>query len=278
MSIKNILISNRQYKTLFQNDINNNLNIQKLWKTSNQSKIFYNATKNPNIILKVRNLNNVDFYNIYSELKAFSIINNSCPNIVKIIKSFVCDQNSNAFEINSTGIISLCKKINNKKSIPLSILALEYVNGNSLNNVIINIDEFKDIIIQLYCVFFYLAMFKMEIIDTNLDNIIYQNNEEILDYKCIFGNKGDIHINHKICIIDLDHLRFNININPVTTDINLYIFNKDNFFYNFFNKLINTKINISYFIKKIKNYLFDGNININKMKPLDIIEKIRLYI
>ena len=30
MSIKNILISQSQYKTLFQTDINNNLNIQKL--------------------------------------------------------------------------------------------------------------------------------------------------------------------------------------------------------------------------------------------------------
>lgn len=68
MSIKNILLSNRQYNTLFQNNINNNLNIQKLWKKSNQSKIFYNERKNANIILKVRNLNDVDFYSISSEL------------------------------------------------------------------------------------------------------------------------------------------------------------------------------------------------------------------
>jgi hypothetical protein len=124
MSIKNILISQSQYKTLFQTDINNNLNIQKLWKKSNQSKIFYNETKNPSIILKVRNLKNVDFYSISSELRAFCIINNLCPNIVKIKKSFICDQNSNTYETNGNGIIPLCKKFNNNKCIPLSILAL----------------------------------------------------------------------------------------------------------------------------------------------------------
>jgi hypothetical protein len=131
MSIKNILISNKQYKTLFQQDINNELNIHKIWKISNESKIFYNETKNPTILLKVRNLNNVDFYSISSELRAFGILNNLCPNIVKLKKSFVCDQNSNSYETSNQGIVSLCKKFNNKKCIPLSIIALEYVKGES---------------------------------------------------------------------------------------------------------------------------------------------------
>jgi hypothetical protein len=277
MSIKNILISNKQYNTLFQKDINNNLNIQKLWKRSNQSKIFYNASKNPNIILKVRNLNDVDFYSISSELKAFSFIKNSCPNIVKIIKSFVCDQNSNAYETNKNGIISLCKKVNNKKCIPLSIIALQYVKGISLNDIIINIEEFKDIIIQLYCVFYNLTAYQMEITDTNLDNIIYENNEEILDYNLLFGRKnGYIKTYHKITIIDLDHIKFNINVilNPLY--INSYIFNKDNYFYKFFNKFIDNKYTIKNYILRLKNFLFD-DLNLNKKNPADIIQIIRNY-
>lgn len=277
MSIKNILISNKQYNTLFQKDINNNLNIQKLWKKSNQSKIFYNASKNPKLILKVRNLNDVDFYSISSELKAFSFIQNSCPNIVKIIKSFVCDQNSNAYEINNNGIIPLCKKFNNKKCIPISIIALEYVKGVSLNDVIINIKEFKDIIIQLYCVFYNLTAYQMEITDTNLDNIIYENNEEILNYSLLFGKKdGYIKTYHKITIIDLDHIKFNINVMLNPLSINSYIFNKDNYFYKFFNKFINYKHNINNYISRLRNFLFD-DLNINQKNPIDIIKIIREF-
>jgi len=254
MSIKNILITQSQYKTLFQTDINNNLNIQKLWKKSNQSKIFYNENKNRSIILKVRNLNNVDFYSISSELRAFSLINNLCPNIVKIKKSFICDQNSNSYETNQNGIIPLCRKFNNKKSIPLSILALEYVSGVSLNDVELTIEEFKDIIIQLYCVFYNLTAFRMEITDTNLDNIIYENKEELLNYIYIFGTDGMILTKHKIIVIDLDHVRFGISVELNIQSIQSYIFDKDNYFYKFFNKFIDNKRRIKSYITMLRNY------------------------
>lgn len=278
MDIKNILIRESQYKTLFNTDINNNLNIQKLWKKSNQSKIFYNESKNPSILLKVRNLNNVDFYSISSELRAFGFINNLCPNIVKIKKSFICDQNSNSYETNENGIIPLCRKFNNKKCIPLSILALEYVRGVSLNDVELTIEEFKDIIIQLYCVFYNLTAFKMEITDTNLDNIIYENNEELLDYRYIFGTNGQILTEHKITVIDLDHIRFEISIELNVESIQTYIFNKDNYFFKFFNKFIDNNRTIQNYIIRLRNYLFDGfNINIITKKPLYIIKLIKEY-
>lgn len=278
MSIKNILINNQQYKTLFQNNINNNLNIQKLWKKSNESKIFYNATKNPTILLKVRNLNNVDFYSISSELKAFAFIDNLCPNIVKVIKSFICDQNLNSYETTNQTIIPLCRKNNDKKCISLSILALKFVKGESLNGKKINFEEFKDILVQLYCVFFFLTALKMEISDTNLDNIIYENKEELLDYTILFGEKGKILTFHKITIIDLDHIKFNINIPSKYKAIQEYIFNKDNYFIKFINKFINNNINIKNNIIILKNYLFDNiNSNITNKNPIDIIMIIKEF-
>ena len=279
MSIKNILINNHQYKTLFQENINNDLNIQLLWKKSNESKIFYNASKNPTILLKVRNLNHVDFYSISSELKAFAFINNLCPNIVKYKKSFICDQNSNSYEMNTNSIIKLCRKNLNKKTIPLSILALEYVNGVSLNSINLNIEEFKDVIIQLYCVFFNLTAFQMEITDTNLDNIIYNNINESLDYRYLFGEKGIITIKHKIIVIDMDHVRFGINIKPNIKSIETYIFNKDNYFFKFFNKLFDRNKDIKIFISKLRNHLFDDfNSNIIKKHPLEIIKLIHDFV
>jgi len=280
MSVKNILISNPQYNTLFKTNINNELNIQKLWKKSHESKIFYNASKNPTIVLKVRNLNNVDFYSISSELKAFGALGNRCPNVVKMIKSFICDQNSNSYETNKNGIISLCRKFSNKKCIPLSILALEYIKGSSLNDIALSIEEFKDFIIQLFCVFYHLAAFKMEIFDTNLDNIIYVNEEENLDYTYLFGKNGIINVKHKIYIIDLDHVRFNIRTVPNPKVLLKYIFDKDNFFYKFFSKFMNpTKNrNIKDFVLRLKNKLFDRNTNIINEDPINVIREIRNYI
>jgi hypothetical protein len=52
----------------------------------------------------------------------------------------------------------------------------------------------------------------MEITDTNLDNIIYENKEELLDYSYIFGKEGKILTRHKITVIDMDHVRFGINV------------------------------------------------------------------
>ena len=276
MSIKNILISNHKYKTLFQQNINNDLNIQLLWKKSNESKIFYNATKNPSVLLKVRNLNHVDFYSISSELRAFAFINNLCPNIVKYKKSFICDQNSNAYQMNVNSIIPLCRKKLNKKSIPLSILALEYIDGISLNLVNLDIEQFKDVIIQIYCVFLNLTALRMEITDTNLDNIIYKNSNELLDYRYLFGEKGIIEVNHKIIVIDMDHVRFEINIQSNIKSIQTYIFNKDNYFFKFFNKLFDRNKDIKNFIYKLRNYLFDDfNSNIIKKNPLEIIKLIK---
>lgn len=117
----------------------------------------------------------------------------------------------------------------------------------------------------------------MEITDTNLDNIIYENIEEILNYSLLFGeNHGYIKTYHKITIIDLDHIKFNINVMLNPLSINSYIFNKDNYFYKFFNKFINNKYAIKDYIIRLKNFLFD-DLNLNKKNPIHIIEIIRNY-
>ena len=116
----------------------------------------------------------------------------------------------------------------------------------------------------------------MEITDTNLDNIIYENKEELLDYTYIFGTDGRILTKHKIIVIDLDHVRFGISVELNIQSIQSYIFDKDNYFYKFFNKFIDNKRRIKSYITRLRNYLFD-DININRMKkhPLYIIQLIR---
>ena len=109
----------------------------------------------------------------------------------------------------------------------------------------------------------------MEIIDTNLDNIIYNENQELLDYRYLFGNSGIIIVKYKIVVIDMDHVRFGITIDPNIKSIQTYIFNKDNHFFKFFNKLIDKNKNIKNFIIKLRNYLFDySNSNIIEKNPL----------
>ena len=53
MNIKEILLSHQKYKTFFQKNISNEFNIKKIWKKSNESKIFYNNTKSGNILLNL---------------------------------------------------------------------------------------------------------------------------------------------------------------------------------------------------------------------------------
>ena len=120
----------------------------------------------------------------------------------------------------------------------------------------------------------------MEIFDTNLDNIIYVNEEENLDYTYLFGKNGIINVKHKICIIDLDHVRFNIRTVPNPQVLLKYIFDKDNFFYKFFSKFMNpTKNrNIKDFVLRLKNKLFDRNTNIINEDPINVIREIRNYI
>lgn len=117
----------------------------------------------------------------------------------------------------------------------------------------------------------------MEITDTNLDNIIYENNEELLDYSYLFKKDGFIKTYHKIMIIDLDHIKFNIKVPINQLSINSYIFNKDNYFYKFFNKFIDNKYTIKDYILRLRNILFD-DLNLNtKKNSLNIIKFIREY-
>ena len=225
--------------------------------------------------VKVRNLRTTNFYSISSELKAFAFINNLCPNIVKYKRSFICDQNSNSYNLENIEIVSLCKTFSNKKSFPLSILVLEFVKGISLNSIDLDKDEFKDVIIQLYCIFLNLTALGMEITDTNLQNIIYQNTKELLDYRFLLGKNGIIGTHHKIVLIDLDHIRFDIKIKLNFKSIQTFIFNKDNYFFYFFNKFIDYNKNIKKFIIKLRNFLFDDlNANIIKKHPLELIKLI----
>jgi len=302
MNKKNYIISSKQFNTIFQNSINNNLNIRKIWKKSGNTKLLYNNNKNPEILLKVRNINETDFFNLISELKAFSLINNKNPNIVNVVKSFICDQNNNYYELNKNKLIPfispvpLCYKFINQNNIPISILALKYINGISLNNInltMYNINTFKlilrDFFIQLYCVFFHLSKLNMEIIDTNLDNFLYVYKSDDLDYTFLFGSNGIIHVDFKFCVIDLDHVKQNITNNnnglKLNTDIriNKYIFDTRHFFYKFFLKFINQNKyrDIENYILQLRNLLFEtsynNNFNIKKSSPLQIIELIRNF-
>ncbi len=279
MSLKRILLNNRQYNTLFKNNINNEINIRKILTKSGNSKIFYNSTKNPKVLLKVRNLEKTNNVSLKTELKAFSKIRNYCPNIVHKINSFVIDMDLNTYENNNNGSVVLGKKINGQKIVTLSILALEYVDGYSLDDIELNIEQFKDVIIQLFCVFYSMRVFGVEISDTNLNNIIFKQGKTTLNYEYLFREK--IIVNNKIVVIDLDHVKFG---NPMVNNYNLlsFIFSKDNFFFKFFNKFFNRYDRLRIFIQNLRNYLFDDIYQnlVNKkirLNPLDIINIIRNF-
>jgi len=322
------IISNRQYQTLFinNNNINNNneikkiLKIKKIWKKSNNQKIYYNENEEPFILLKVRSINRNNFYDIRSELFAFGLINNTNPNIVKVMKSLICNQNNELYELNKNketpfySTYSLCTIFSDKQNIPLSILALEYINGISIRNIDINtifikyfnrninINKdinissnilkklFKDIFIQLYCIFFHLLTLNIENKDINLDNFLYIGYGGDLDYRFLFGYDGMIRVEYKICMIDLDHVKQGIKntntnqyINTRTTQKkNTYIFGKKSYLYKI---LYNLKRELVYsqiesFITNTINFFFKSDFNRNSnviLTPLEIINEIQNY-
>jgi len=287
MENKNVKIKNLQ-NIVFKNDktkmhlfnLNNNLSlnqlqIKKILNNSENRKILFNKNINPNIIIKVKEINYKNIQSIYCELFAYkklkSIIN---QNIAKKIKSVLCNTNEEEYKFLQKDKLNLCKK--GTSNIPIIIFVLEYKEGKSfydeiqLNN---SRNLFIDFIKQLFFMFYSLSEIGVKYSDLNLNNFLVKKQTTTLNYN-IEGFLVPINVNYFISLIDMDKVLFGAEMKGQPQKFIIGdILNKDNFFYKILSSLKGKFSSIINFSELDDKLFWDDVLSVNQF--LEIINNLR---